>query len=536
MDVPFFRLLGGAVGLLLMLACANVAALFLLRAAARRQELAARLALGAPRHVLARQLLIEGGLVAGAACVLGGIGAHLFVNRSAVLNAQFGPIAFGVDGRVLAFAGGAATLTTLLVAVLPILRVGRVAPLAALRSATAGGLRGVSGVQRALVVFQVAVSLTLVATASMIFGSLHRLLAEDPGFDAEHVVLVYFDPRELGWDAERTRRVVRDLPMAAERHPEIASASVGTMVPLLGRHSTVSVYRDGETPDAGSNPGTVLARLAAAGPGYFEVLGIPLLSGRGFDPRDGSEGAPVAVVSARLARTLWSDEHATGRHLEIARPDEPPLRLQVVGVAAGHKHTSLAEDDPLLLYVPIAGSSPDGTLLIARGRVGVPSREVLTGVVAEVDPEIFPDAIWTMEGLMNGSVSMDRRVSKWIGVFGVLALFLAALGVYGVVAHVARERLRELAVRSALGASPRQLVGRLMGMGVRLSLLGGLAGAVLLYWTQPVVRRSLEGVSGVDLPIVGACAGVLLLTMAVASFVPARRAARIAPVEVLREE
>jgi ABC-type antimicrobial peptide transport system permease subunit len=141
-----------------------------------------------------------------------------------------------------------------------------------------------------------------------------------------------------------------------------------------------------------------------------------------------------------------------------------------------------------------------------------------------------------MEGLMNGWVSMDRRVSKWIGVFGVLALFLAALGVYGVVAHVARERLRELAVRSALGASPRQLVGRLMGMGVRLSVLGGLAGAVLLYWTQPVVRRSLEGVSGVDLPIVGACAGVLLLTMAVASFVPARRAARIAPVEVLREE
>ena len=542
-DVPFFRLLGGAVGLLLLLACANVATLFLLRASARRQEMAARLALGAPRAAIARQLLVEGGLIAGAACLLGGIGAHLFVNRSATLAAQFGSIAFGLDGRVLAFAGGIATVTTLLVAVLPIVRIGRVQPMSALRNATAGGLRGVSGTQRALVVFQVAVSLTLVATASTIHGNLKRLLAEDPGFDPTNVAAVYFDPRRDGWSAERTRHVLRALPEAARANPEVESAVVSNMAPLLGRSRTGAVYRDGEapadpsdaSPDATPPVGAIRPRVVSVGPGYFETLGIPLLAGRELLPADVS-GAPVAVVSARLARALWSDDRATGRYLELSVDGAPTQRAQVLGVAARHKHASLTDDDPLTVYVPIEQSPPDAVLLVLRGRAATPSRELMTGIVAEVDPEIFPEAFWTMDELMSGWVSLDRRVSTWIGVSGVLALFLAALGVYGVVAHVARERVRELAVRSALGALPRQLVVKLMGMGIRLSLAGGAAGMLLLYGTQPVVRRSLESASGPSLSVVAGCAGALLLTMAFASFVPARRVARIAPVVVLRQE
>jgi ABC-type antimicrobial peptide transport system permease subunit len=175
-------------------------------------------------------------------------------------------------------------------------------------------------------------------------------------------------------------------------------------------------------------------------------------------------------------------------------------------------------------------------MLIARGRSDVPSREVLTGILAEADPEIFPDAVWTMEGLMSGWLDTQRSVSTWIGIAGALALFLAALGVYGVVGHVARERVRELAVRSALGAMPRQLTVLLMGEGIRLAAVGGVAGAVLLFWTQSIVRRSLEGMSGVDLPIVGGCVVLLLAAMSVSSFLPARRVARISPVEVLREE
>jgi ABC-type antimicrobial peptide transport system permease subunit len=166
----------------------------------------------------------------------------------------------------------------------------------------------------------------------------------------------------------------------------------------------------------------------------------------------------------------------------------------------------------------------------------VPSRDALIDILAEGDPELFADALWTMDELMNGWVRLDRSVSTWMGVFGALAIFLAALGVYGVVAHVARERMRDLAVRSALGATPRQLVVLLVGMGLRLAVVGGLAGGVLLAWTQPIVHRSLEGMSGVDLRIVGACAAVLLFAMALASYLPASRAARIAPVEVLRQD
>jgi hypothetical protein len=282
--------------------------------------------------------------------------------------------------------------------------------------------------------------------------------------------------------------------------------------------------------------GAAEARVAAVGSGYFEVLGIPLVSGRAFGPGDETGGPPVAVVSMRLARSLWGDESAVGRHLELARGGAPPRRIEVVGVAAGHKHTSLTDADPLLLYVPLAQSAPDGTLLIARGRAGHPSRELLTELLDDADVEIFPEGFWTVDGLMSGWVSLDRRVSTWIGVFGVLAIFLAALGVYGVVAHVARERRREMAVRSALGALPRQLVVRLMGMGLSLSATGGLAGVLLLLWTQPLVERSLDAVSGMDLRLVEGCFGLLFLTMAVASFVPARRDARVDLVEVLRAE
>ena len=537
-DGSFFRLLGGAVALLLLLACANVATLFLLRASTRRPELAARLALGAPRAVLARQLLVEGALVAGAACLLGGFGAHLFVNRSTDVAAQFGPIAYSVDRQVLAFAGGVATLTTLLVAVLPMLRVRGVAPMAALHSATAGGLGGVSNAQRALVVFQVAVSLTLVATASMIYGNVKRLLAEETGFDPRHVAMVYFDTSRDGWDEERTRRVVGALPAAAEARPEVASAVMASMAPLLGRSRSGTVYRDGEAPAAapdGIAPGSLRPRILTVGPGYFGMLGIPLLAGREFVPEDDAGAAPVAVVSARLARSLWGDDVATGRYVEVTIGREPTVRLLVVGVAARHKQ-SLRDDDPLALYLPVRQSPPDAMLLIARGRRAIPSPEVMTDILAAVDPEIFPQGFWSMDELMRNAVSMDRRVSRWIGVFGMLALFLSALGVYGVVSHVARARLRELAVRSALGAAPPQLTRRLMRMGMSLAVAGGLAGTVLLYWTQSVVRSSLEGMPGVDLHILGGCAAVLLLSMALASFLPARRAARVSPSEVLRQE
>jgi putative ABC transport system permease protein len=541
-DEPFFRLLGGAVSLLLLLACANVAVLFLLRAASRRQELAARVALGASRRVLARQLLVEGTLVAAAACLLGGIAADVLVRRSATLTARFGDVTFGVDLRVLAFAAAAAALTTVLVSVLPVLRLGRVAPMQALRSASAGGVRGVSPAQRALVVFQVAVSLTLVATATMIVETMQRLLGEDAGFDPTNVAMVYFEPRGDGWDEARMRQAVDAVQAAADRHPELAAATLATSAPLLGRSNSPLVYRDGEAPAPSAPgadelpPGGTRVRFAAVAPGYFGVLGIPLASGREFIRDDGPGAPPAAVVSRRLARHLWGDENAVGRHLAIGRGNEPALRVRVVGVVADHKHASLTESDALVLWVSIFQSPPDGTMLIARGRSDVPSREVLTGILAEADPEIFPDAVWTMEGLMSGWLDTQRSVSTWIGIAGALALFLAALGVYGVVGHVARERVRELAVRSALGAMPRQLTVLLMGEGIRLAAVGGVAGAVLLFWTQSIVRRSLEGMSGVDLPIVGGCVVLLLAAMSVSSFLPARRVARISPVEVLREE
>lgn len=547
-DDPFFLVLGSAVALLLLLACANVAALFLLRASSRRHELAARLALGASRLVLARQQLIEGTLIVATGAVLGGGGADLVVKRISSLQWQYGKIAYSIDGRVLAFTLAAAALTVVLVTVLPVLRLGRVAPMTVLRSATAGTGRRVSPAQRALVVFQIAASLALVATASMIFTRVRDLVDADVGFDGRNVAMVYFDPRQAGYDAARTRQVIRRLDAAANAEPEITSATLATAAPLLGRGFAM-VFRDGQAPQPGdsaaatageagaasSPPRGLKVGIAAVEPSYFHMLGIPLRAGRPFGDEDGPAAPRVAIVSQALARQLWGSEDAVGRYLEQARRG-PPARLLVVGVAANVKHTTLWGVDQPVLYVPIVQVPPDGTLLIARGRSGLPSQAVLTRLLAGVDPDLYPDGVWTMNELKRIWIQPQRTVSTWIGVFGLLAVLLSALGVYGAVGHVVRERTPEMAVRCALGAEPRHLVMLAMREGLILSAAGSLGGALLLFWTQTVVRRLLEGMTGIAPAVVAGSALLLGLTMAAASYVPARRVARISPVEVLRQE
>ncbi|MGH7690426.1 MAG: FtsX-like permease family protein, partial [Gemmatimonadaceae bacterium] len=538
-DAHYFLLLGSAVGLLLLLICANVAALSLLRTASRRHEFATRLALGASRAALARQVLVEAALLAVAATLLGGSTAALFVQHSSAVASQFGQVAFGVDGTVLSFAAAACAVTLIAVSVVPIARLGGVDPMTVLRSATAGRGRRVSPAQRGLVALQVAVSLVLVATASMIFRTFQRSLHSDPGFEPRGVGMVYFDPRVQGLDSVRTLAVLRELERATTANPEFASAAVATAAPLLGRGGTFTVFRDGEVPPVGASRGAhrgVPVRHAAVSPSYFATLRIPVIAGRTIGYDDGPGAGRVAVVSRHLAERMWGTHSAVGKYLEWPRRTGPPARMLVVGVVGDVKQSSLMDASEPMLYVSITQWPPDGTLLIARGRLGEAPMAALKRVLASVRPALDLDGTWTMSELVRQSVETQRIVSFWVGVAGLLAMVLSALGVYGVVAQVVRERMRELAVRCALGARPGQLVTVLMTEGLLLAGLGGVAGTVALVWTQSVVRRSLDGMAGVDPLVVAACVVLLGLAMALASYLPARRAAAVNPIDVLRQE
>ncbi len=540
-DARLFLLVGAAVALLLLLACANVATLCLLRAASRRHELAARLALGASRLTLARQLLLEGSIIAATSGALGGWAAELLVHHVSAIFLHWGQVDFGIDARVMLFAGAAVMVTMALVSIAPVLVIGRADPMQLLRAATAGGGRPVSSTQRVLVAAQVALSLVLVATATTIVRSIRHDLHENVGFDPRHLSLLYFEPRRAGYTTEQYHQVVARIAAEAVSTPGVASATLADGAPLLGRGGAWPVFRDGQAPaptadgTAGGAHG-IPAHVEAVAPGYFSTLRISMQRGRGF--RDGDRaGAPaVAVVSAELSRRLWGHGDAIGRYVQLSQRRGPPLRLLVVGVAGDVRYSTLTDAVQPLIYLPLYQRPTDATLLIVRGPAADPAPALLKRILERAAPDLHADGAWTSTELMVNSLRPQRVVSTWIGVAGIAALLLAALGVYGTVGYAVRMRARELAVRSALGATPRRLVVQAMREGLRLAALGAVVGTGLLFWTQALVRRSLDGISGVDPVAVAVCVALLAAVMAVAGFVPARRVTRISPSEVLREE
>ena len=543
-DERFFGVVGSAVSLLLLLACANVASLLLLRAAARRHELAARLALGASRGALARRLVVESSLLVAAATIIGALGADLFVTRThLVAPLVMSNLAYGVDARVLAFSIVAASTTVLFVSILPVLQLRRIEPMTVLRTAVSRGGGPTSMTQRGLVVGQVAVSLALVATASSVLSDMREFTRGDPGFDTQNLGTVYFDIRTHGYNKEQMNAVVDALTAAAAGTPDIESVTLATAAPLVGRGGAGFLYHDGGRPtpsdghDSGGRPDAdgLRVRHAAIHPSYFSVLGVPLLRGRSFGAGDGAGAEEVAIVTRALAQSVWGSESVVGEYVEFSRrSDQPPARLRVVGVAADHKHSSLWESEPVL-YLPLAQAPLDGLLLIARGTTGTPLRE-LGELLRRADPVLYPDAEWTTDELIRNWTASQRRASISIGLFGLVAIVLSALGVYGAVGHVVTGRLRELAVRSALGARPHRLTMLAMREGLVLAAAGLGLGGLLLFWTQAVARRSLDGVGSPALTVVVACVVGVAVAMVISSYLPTRRLRSTSLVSVLRRE
>jgi predicted permease len=538
------RLLAMGVALLLLIACGNVATLSLIRSSARRRELATRLALGASRAALVRQVALEGVVIAAGAGLLGVLLAGLLVESATLVNTvvSMQGLNLQMDRRVLAVALAASTLTAVLVSLMPAVRTWRV-PAGAVLKDGGGAVRRRSAGQRTLVAAQVGASLVLLAAAAMVFTSFNRALAVHDGFDPRGLTDARLEANASPSDTARQLAFYQAVLARARSDAGVEAAALTTTVPPFQWATRATVFRRGEEPPPHALAGRelelgvrVLAVTVSAD--FFTVMRIPLLGGRAFTDGDDARVEPVAIVSNGLAEALWPGRNPLGQYVAWPVVEGPPRApVRVVGVVADTRDVELGGESPLAMYVPYAQHPGSYVLLLLRGRGGTAvSEPALRRIVAAVDPNAVVMGGRTLDDRLRAEVRPQRTASAWIGVFGGIAMLLACIGLYGVVAQGVLQRTRELAVRSAIGATPRSILATVLGDGMRLAAIGGMLGAIGVVASLRVVRSMFVGVGTVDLVSASKVVGVLALAVLVASYLPARRAARLNPMDALRSE
>lgn len=524
-------LLMGVVGLVLLIACANVSNLLLAQAAARYREIAVRLSQGASRGRLVRQLLTESLLLA----LLGGAGGllvALWVQTALpkLLPADRFPLELdlGLDARVLAFTLGIAIATGLLFGLVPALRSTKPDLVSALknRSGEQAGSQGRFGLRGFLVAGQVALSLVSLIAAGLFVRSLGEVQSIYPGFDADHLAVLSFDVGRQGWDQSRGEQFYREVRERVLAVPGVTAAAVAQAGPFQGAFLR-SVFLEGSD---GKKDG-VLTPVNTIGPGYLETVGVPVLRGRGFTAAD-REGAPrVVIVNEVMAETLWPGEDPIGKRFHFF--GDPPV--EVVGVARTIKYNTPGEDPRPYIYEPIAQRYVTGVTLVVR------SQRAPEGVLAAVQqelrklaPEMPLVGVSTVPDLVTASLWAPRAGASMLGLFGLLALGLASVGLYGVMSYSVTQRSREIGVRMALGAQQRDVLRMVLRQGLTLVAVGLVAGLLLAFGVTRFVSGMLFGVSPTD-PAAFAVTSLVLAVVAFgATLVPALRATSVQPILAIR--
>jgi predicted permease len=535
--VPVAMLASTVTLLVLLIACANVCNLLLGRAVARRREIAVRISIGAGRARIVRQLLTEAMLLAALGSVAGLLMALWTTDFLASIIPA--PIDVSLDGRVLAFTVVIACLTGIGFGLLPAFHATRADVTTILKDAAAGFDRSRARLQRAFVVAQVSLSLVLLVTAGMFLGQLYKSSRIDVHFDAtDHVLAASFDLGLQGYTPERADAFLDGLTTRVAAMPGVEAVSFTNQVPMGERHIGTEVTIQGDR-DASQRFGERAGREvyeSTIRPSYFRALGIPLVRGRDFtrDDRTGSE--PVAIVSEDFARTAWPDGQAIGKR--VSTNGEKGPYMTVVGVAREALTYGLGERRRPIVYVAQMQRPKvlDMTLLVRRSSPAVSLATPIRAALRGLDRDLPVYDVQSLAQYRHDRGAESRMGSTLLSIFGGLALLLATIGVYAVMAFNVNQRTREIGVRVALGAARANILRLFVGEGVRLATVGVVIGLALSVVLAKVLSAVFLGLSLSDALVFAAGAVVLGLATVVASWLPATRAARTDPMAALRAE
>src|SRR6267378_914715 len=535
-----FSLAGGVlmsvVGPVLLIACVNLANLLLAQASKREKELSIRAAMGAGRARLVRQLLTESTVLS----LMGGVAGLLVAYWGRNLLWSFRPpflldgsIDLSFDARVLGFTLLISMFTGLIFGLIPAIKASGTDINEVLKTGGRGGALGWTHnrLRGLLVISEIALALVALVGSGLFLRSMQNAQKFNPGFESQNLLQMNFDLGALRYDADHGQQFFRDAIERAKTVPGVVSASVSSNG-VFGGGFAGTIFREGEQTDP-NNRGT-LVNFDDVTPGHFETMRIPLLSGRDFTDFDREKTTRVAVINEAMARAIWPDQDAIGKRFAIV---SDPVLLQVIGVVGPTVVGQIGEDPQPVAYLPMRQQySPFGTLVVRTNTNPEPLIGPVRAQIQPIDKNLAFTNAQTVQQILGQGLWAARMGAALLGLFGALALILASIGIYGVLAYSVAQRTSEIGLRMALGAQPRQVLALVLRQGMLLALIGATAGILV---ALPVARQAaglLYGVSATD-PLT--YVGITLLLMAVAllaCYLPARRATRIDPLVALRVE
>ncbi|MDQ2921285.1 MAG: ABC transporter permease, partial [Acidobacteriota bacterium] len=538
----------GAVGLVLLIACSNIANLQLARASARQREIAIRAALGATRAKLVQQLLIESLMLA----LLGGALGLCLAAWGKDFLLTFSPpnlprvAEAGLDMRVLMFSVSASLLTGILFGLAPAIKATKTSLSLELKEGTRGSFGGGarSRLRNGLVIAEVALSAILLIGAGLLIKSFSRLHSINPGFEPGNLLSarVSLPPSRYSKPAD-VKLFYKKLESRLADLPGVESVAGANVLPLSAQNVRTEFIIAGRPPLKPSDTPAAQNRFVSAG--YFQTMKIPIVKGRDFTDADNERTAGVAIIDETLARRYWPHENPIGEHLLVSFVEkEKPIDMEIVGIAGNVKHAELNEQPAATLYAQINQVPPVVTSFLANNMSIVVRGAVASGSWADlvrrelraIDPEVSASNFKTMEELLSSSIAARRFNSLLLTVFAVAALLLAAAGLYGVIAFFVTQRTREIGLRVALGAQSRDVMRLVVGQGLRITLVGLTAGFVAAFALTRLMSTLLYGVSPSDLMTFVVVAALMTAVALLACYLPARRATKVDPLVALRYE
>jgi macrolide transport system ATP-binding/permease protein len=534
--LPTLEIMLVVVAFVLLIACANVGNLLLVRSLARRHEMTVRVAIGAGRGRLLKQLLTEG-LILSVFGAAGGLVVAYWCRHALVLlfPARGGVSMYlpgELDWRVLALSAGICLTATVLIGLVPAMQTRKLDVAGALKAEAAGvvGAGGRAWVRSGLVLLQVSLSFILLVGAGLLLQSLQKIRTTNPGFSTTDVLDTAVNLVAAGYDSPRAQSFQDELLERVQALPGVESAAFGRMTPLsYGSYSESLIAVDGYEPPPDEQP---LVEYNEVGPGYFETMGIPLLSGREFTRADDENAALVAIVNQTMVAKYWRGRDPIGQRVKVKG-----RWLQVIGVAKDAKYQSMREIAKPFFYVPLRQNFARGAGIFIRTRLSPDTMATMLGrEVHAIDPELGLYEVITLQEQVDRSTSAQKVAVTLVAVLGGLALLLAAVGLYGVMSYTVSQSARELGLRMALGAGAPNLLGLVMRRGLALTLAGVFVGAATALGVTRLLGNMLYKVSPRDPAAFCAAFAVMVVISVAACLLPAWRAGKTDPMQALRAE